>query len=66
MSKLHVYIVHQFGYNDPDIDCLFEHKILGVYPNRETAENHRTKLLSKRGFKPYLAVTKHAVRGEFK
>lgn len=76
LKQLKVYIVHQFAYNE-DLDCdygidtvLNEHKILGVYLNRDDAECHRHKLICKNSSKyfsgesPYIAVTKHTVRGK--
>lgn len=74
-KKLHVYIVHQFA----DLHHDIEHEILGVYLNREDADKHRDKV-NKKGLcsfesdsvctwlsydvNPYIAVTKHTVRGK--
>lgn len=65
-QKLTVYIVHQFA--TAGIDCFDDlispkdHRILGVYLEKEMAHNHRDKVITLNG--PYVAVTKHKVRGK--
>lgn len=59
--KLHVYVVHRFADRHYDVD----HKVIGVYLNKEDAENHRTKLYENSNYStPHIAVTKHTVRSD--
>lgn len=70
LKHLHVYIVHQFATVAPNgrrgAIINTEHKILGVYTDKELAQAHRLNIQMRmediiNG--PYIAVTKHVVRG---
>ncbi len=71
-QKLHIYIVHQCAYfiERGGIRTPLEgHKILGIYLSKNLAEQHRDKLLNGSWLlsdaPPYIAVTKHTVRGSY-
>lgn len=79
-KQQYVYVVHQFATSfkksnprnliDIDDDVLIDdHKILGVYKNREDAEERRSRCTKHADIytgemHPYIAVTRHKVKGE--
>ena len=70
-TQQYVYVVHQFADANKTKGVLewTDHKILGVYKNREDAEEKRSRVTKHADIytgatSPYVAVTRHKVKGE--